>query len=217
MFVSLINKLSGLVLFSRLRQSSFTAFILLSFLPFAGVVWFNWDPLFLIAAYFIDRLCYLLFFQITHIIMRVRSRKKGLAGHIIRALFELFVGGYMLLGLLFFVLSLSGDVFDDSSTLSDLIETTIAIAILYLIPCVQTLRYESPDKWNPKDGIQTIGIVFLSGAVFMLSFVGGVMLIPTVAESFLSSFFITGYGIVIFLFVVLRIVSDLLFFKLLGD
>jgi|GEM_PF-5189788 hypothetical protein len=217
MIVSLLGKLSGLVLFSRLRQSSLAAFIVLSFLPFLGVIWFDWEPIHILAAYFIDRLLYLLFFQITNIGMQIRGRKNGLAGRIFRIFFELFVGGYMLLGLLFFVLSLSGDFFKSTTFYYEFFQLTVAIALLYLIPCVQTLRLESPETWKSKDVVHTVGIVLLSGAVFMISFVGGVMLIPVFSNSFFSSFFGSGYGIVMFLFVLLRMVSDMLFFKILGD
>lgn len=210
---ALLQKLSLMFMFGELRKTGLTAFFLLGIFPFFGVILFGWNPAIILAGFFIDRVIYLLFCFIYDVILLAKSSEKGdKLRKLIQALFVYLVSSYMLIQFFGLIVSIAG-LLDQPDTVQDLTTLLIAIIILYSIPFISGLRDISKIPQSPHSLNHYVGIVLISAAIFMISFVGGVFLVPALQDHALGYFFKSGYGVVIFLFVSLRLIVDIFFFS----
>lgn len=212
---SIFQKFSLAVVFGRLKTTGWIAFILLGILPFFGVIFLSWEPSIILAGYFADRIIYLLFYFLTDVIMFTRSGKFT-GTELGKKVFSALVSIYIMLQFFALIADIAG-IFTSQEMLNELISLTAAIFLLYGIQFVLSLKQIKPSEWKSDLITQYGRMVFLSGAIFMISFVGGVFLVPIIRDSFLSSFFVNGYGIIIFMFTILRMASDMIFFMFSGQ
>jgi hypothetical protein len=200
-------------MFGELRKTGLTAFFLLGLFPFFGVILLGWNPAIILAGYFIDRIVYLLFCFIYDVILLARSsQSENKLKRLVQALFVFLVSAYLLIQFFGLIVSIAG-LLDQPDTTQDLITLLIAIIILYSIPFIGGLKNINKLPQSPHSLNHYVGIVMISAALFMISFVGGVFLVPVLREHVLGYFFKNGYGIIIFLFVALRMITDIFFFS----
>lgn len=214
MLTGIIQKLSLISIFGRLQRTGWIAFFVLAWLPFFGVAFLGWEPTLILVAYFLDRLIYLFFYFIIDVVMLKRTKNLD-ANKLVRNFFVLVVCCYFLLQLGGLVISMS-NLFESQNSINELIQISIAIFILYGIQCINALFKLDPYEWKSNFFITGSGSVFIAGSIFLVALIGSVFLVSTIKNSLFANFFGTGYGILIFIFTLLRIVSDLAFFYLLG-
>jgi hypothetical protein len=206
LILGILSRLSQIVLFSNLQSSGLTIFILLSGLPFIGFLFFGWSPQVLFISYFIDRLIYLFFYFLYESVTGFKSKK--LSGKEFgRLLIVYLVSSYMLLQLLGLLLMLFSYLFDESSWL-EIQQVSAAIFLLYGFQWITSIKNQNNEDWKPTFFKQTVGIVLLSGATLMISLVAGVFLRNVIDGTFLASFFKSGLGIMLFVFIGIRFLID---------
>ncbi|TNE74294.1 hypothetical protein EP331_02010 [bacterium] len=212
MLQGIFNRLAAFTLFAQLQKTGWAAFVLLGFLPFIGVVFLGWSVEVVLLSYFIDRLVYIFYLFLADEIHRIRSRR-FIVQDFVRTFIVFLVVMYMLLQFVGLIASLTGALKNASIT-TELIQVLVSIAVLYGIPWAQSFWKTDSAKWEFQFFRQSVGLVLVSGATFMIAFIGGVFLVNTIRDTFLASFFKNGYGIVIFIFVLLRLSTDAFFFTI---
>jgi len=210
LIIEILSRLSQIVLFSNLKSSGLTIFILLSGLPFVGFWFFGWSPQVLFVSYFIDRLIYLLFYFLYESVVGFKS--KIMEGKdFVRLLFVYLVSSYMLLQLLGLLLMLFGSLFEENWWI-EIQQVSAAIFLLYGFQWITSLKSQNYEAWKPTFFKQTVGIILISGATLMISLVAGVFLRNVIDRTFLATFFKSGLGIMLFVFIGIRFMIDAWFF-----
>jgi len=208
--IGILSRLSQIVLFSNLKSSGLTIFILLSGLPFVGFWFFGWSPQVLFISYFIDRLIYLLFYFLYESVVGLKSKKME-GKEFVRLTFIYLVSSYMLLQFLGLLMMLFGSLFEESSWL-EIQQVSAAIFLLYGFQWITSLKSQNIEAWKPTFFKQTVGIILISGATLMISLVAGIFLRNVIDGTFLAPFFKSGLGIMLFAFIGIRFMIDAWFF-----
>lgn len=208
---STIRYLSGAVIFGQMRAMGWIGFFLIAFLPFIGVRFLDWHPGMLLTGYVIDRIVYLLFFFAMESVMMARSGRLT-SSSFVRELLVVLVMSYMLLQFFGLIVSLTG-IANSMEGLREIFALTIAMFVIYGLQFVSALRTDDAKDWEPKVFKEGVVLVILTGFTILFSLVIGVALTVALKNSMFADFFDTGYGVVIFLFVVIRLVSDVWFFS----
>jgi hypothetical protein len=210
MLLGLLQQLAGLSIYSQLKISGWISFIILGFLPFFGVVFFEWSVEIVLLSYFFDRIIYLFYLFLADEIHRFKASgfnvSKGLKNG-----FIWLVSSYMLLQFVGLIASLTG-AFQQSNLRSELIQILGSLFIFYGIPWLQSVWKADSRAWQNQIQKQSIPIILLSAFTFMFAFFSGIFLRNSIEGTFLAGFFKNGYGIVIFVFVFLRFLTDAYFF-----
>lgn len=211
MLARILQKLSFIVVLGRLNTIGFFGYILLSFIPFIGVTLLGWDPVMILIGYFVDRIIYLLFLWLMNRIMLKKSNRLKTHSSF-KDLLVILVGSYMLLqfGALFYSF---GGTLEPEEQLNELAAITVCIVFFYGYQFYVGLQSINPHSWVNNILTQTIGIVLLSGFLALSSLFLAIFLAQSVNGTFAGSFFQSGYGIMIFVFIAFRLVSDFLFFS----
>ena len=210
LLLGILSRLSQIVLFSSIKSSGLTIFILLSGLPFLGFWFFGWSPQVLFISYFIDRIIYLLFYFLHESVVGFKSKKME-GKDFVRLLFVYLVSSYMLLQLLGLLMMLFGSLFEENWWI-EIQQVSAAIFLLYGFQWITSLKSQNYEEWKPTFFKQTVGIILISGATLMISLVAGVFLRNVIDGTFLATFFKSGLGIMLFAFIGIRFMIDAWFF-----
>jgi len=210
LLLGILSRLSQIVLFSSIKSSGLTIFILLSGLPFLGFWFFGWSPQVLFISYFIDRIIYLLFYFLHESVVGFKSKKME-GKDFVRLLFVYLVSSYMLLQLLGLLMMLFGSLFEENWWI-EIQQVSAAIFLLYGFQWITSLKSQNYEEWKPTFFKQTVGIILISGATLMISLVAGVFLRNVIDGTFLATFFKSGLGIMLFVFIGVRFMIDAWFF-----
>jgi len=210
LLLGILSRLSQIVLFSSIKSSGLTIFILLSGLPFLGFWFFGWSPQVLFISYFIDRIIYLLFYFLHESVVGFKSKKME-GKDFVRLLFVYLVSSYMLLQLFGLLMMLFGSLFEENWWI-EIQQVSAAIFLLYGFQWITSLKSQNYEEWKPTFFKQTVGIILISGATLMISLVAGVFLRNVIDGTFLATFFKSGLGIMLFAFIGIRFMIDAWFF-----
>lgn len=204
----MLLRLSGITIFHQLSGAGWGVFVLLSFLPFIGVAWLGWSAGFVMAAFFIDRIVFLAF----RAAWQWRMMKGDTGSNKARMVVITGVAGYMLLQMLGLVAT-----FTDIAQAPDLggrfLEILIPTVLLYGFFFFRGVMAGGHAGDNGKYMPELVTFVLVNAGVFLVAFVGGIFLVRPLDGTFLGSFFQSGYGVVIFLLVFLRLLADALLFS----
>lgn len=210
MLLGFLQQLAGLSIYSQLKFSGWISFVILGFLPFFGVVLFGWSVEIVLLSYFLDRMIYLFYLFLADEIHRFKTSgfmvSKG-----IKNAFIWLVSSYILLQFVGLIASLTG-AFQQPDLRSELIQIVGSLLILYGVPWFQSVWKTDSRAWQNQIQKQTIPIVLLSAFTIMIAFVSGIFLRNSIEGIFMVGFFKNGFGIVIFVFVFLRFLTDAFFF-----
>lgn len=130
---------------------------------------------------------------------------------VVREIFVVAVCSYMMLQFGAFIFSLGGTLELDEQ-IQELGIILSCIVLFYGFMFFLGLQTTEPASWKDNTFINAIGITLLSGFIGMIAFSSAIFLTQFADGTFAATFFGTGYGIMIFVFVMLRLISDLIFF-----
>lgn len=130
---------------------------------------------------------------------------------VVREIFVVAVCSYMMLQFGAFIFSLGGTLELDEQ-IQELGIILSCIVLFYGFMFFRGLQTTEPASWKDNTFINAIGITLLSGFIGMIAFSSAIFLTQFADGTFAATFFGTGYGIMIFVFVMLRLISDLIFF-----
>lgn len=198
------------MILGQLRSVGLLFFITFSFVPFIGVRLFGWDPVMMLVAYFLDRVVYLIFYAIMNRIMLSRAKVQE-KGSVLREIMVVSICSYMMIQFGAFIFSLGGTL-ELQEQIYELGIIFICIVLFYGFMFFRGLQNTDPASWKDQVFVNAVGITLLSAFIGMISFSSAIFLRQFAEGSFAASFFGTGYGIMIFVFVILRLISDLIFF-----
>lgn len=212
MISGILNRLAAFAIFTQLSSTGWIGFVLLSFLPFFGYTLLGWNHAIILSSFFIDRIVFVFFFLLAekyHLAKSNRLDKNSL----FKDVFAFLVTSYMLLQFLGLILSLTG-LLREMSLTQELLEMTFSIFIVYLVQWLISLKQTKSELWVRQALTRCVTITISSAFIFMIAFFAGVFLKSSVDGTFLANFFQTGYGIIIFVMMSLRLLFDVISFKL---
>ncbi len=210
MIMGILQQLAGLSIYSQLKFSGWLSFIILGFLPFLGVVFFGWSVEIVLLSYFLDRIIYLFYLFLADEVHHF----KALGFNVSKSLkngFIWLVSSYLMLQFVGLIASLTGS-FQQPGLRVELVQIIGALFILYAVPWFQSVWKTDSSAWQNQTQKQTVPIVLLSTFTFMIAFFSGIFLRNSIEGTFLAGMFKNGYGIIIFVFVLIRFLTDAFYF-----
>lgn len=205
---SMVLRLSGMAIFHQLSGLGWGVFVLLSFLPFVGVAWLGWSAGLVMAAFFVDRIVFLIF----KAAWQWRLMKGDTGSNKVRMVVITGVAGYMLLQMLGLVATFT-DIARAPDLGRQLLELLIPTVLLYGFFFFRAVMAGTNTGDDGKYLPELVTFVLVNAGVFLVAFVGGIFLVRPLDGTFLGSMFQSGYGVVVFLVVFLRLLVDSLFFS----
>lgn len=210
-FTTVSKYLSGIVIYGKMRTSGWIGFLLVTSLPFVGVRFFDWLPGLILASYVLDRIVYVVFYFGFETLMLYRSSGRLKPRLFLRELLSLIVICYLLVQLFALTATLTG-IFTSWGMVSELGTMAGVICLHYGGQFILSILSAKPANWKPRVANEGVRIVILTSVTIMVSLILGIFLTVAIKDTMLAPFFGNGYGIVMFLFVLIKLVSDLLYF-----